>query len=60
MKPDQSGVIAVNYGCHDCEFGGEARNGVGLAAQHAEKYGHSTWAEQITSMEWNVRSGGDR
>lgn len=55
MKPDTSGVIACNYGCYadDCDFGGEAKNGVGLAAQHAEKYGHETWAEQVTSMTWN-------
>lgn len=55
MKPETSGVVDVNYGCHDCEFGGNGRNGVGLAAQHAEANPtHSVWAEQIMSMEWNL------
>lgn len=55
MKPDRTGVMAVNYGCKNCDFGGQARNGVGLAAQHAEKYRtHTVFAEQVTSMQWNT------
>lgn len=60
MKPDKTGVSVVNYGCDtpDCDFGGEAKNGVGLAAQHAASTGHQAWAEQVTNMWWNS-TGGD-
>ena len=60
MKPDETGVSVVNYGCDapGCDFGGEARNGVGLAAQHAERTGHPAWAEQVTNMWWNA--GGEQ
>ncbi|SEW09970.1 hypothetical protein SAMN04487945_1441 [Halobacterium jilantaiense] len=54
MKPDSSGVIKGVYGCDDCEFGGEAGNAVGIAAQHAEANpSHGVWAEQVTAMEWS-------
>jgi hypothetical protein len=54
MKPDESGVVACRYGCRDCDdFGGDSRNGVGIAAQHAENYDHEVWCEQVTSMVWN-------
>jgi hypothetical protein len=53
MKPDSSGVLKGVYGCDNCEFGGEARNAVGIAAQHAEANPtHDVWAEQVTSMNW--------
>lgn len=32
-------------GCNDCGKEWATRNVVGLAAQHAKKTGHSTWAE---------------
>lgn len=55
MKPDRSGMVACMYGCNndDCDFGGDSRNGVGLAAQHAERTGHFVWVEQTISMWWN-------
>ena len=54
MKADSSWVSVVRCGCEDCDFGGEMKNGVGLAAQHAEANpGHSVWAEQVTNMRWN-------
>jgi len=42
-------LIACQYGCDEpgCDFGGEAKNGLGLAAQHSQKYGHSAWAEPM-------------
>lgn len=56
MRPDRSGMVSCIYGCDDreCDFGGDARNGVGLAAQHAERTGHETWVEQTISMRWNT------
>lgn len=54
MKADSSWVSVVRCGCEDCDFGGEMKNGVGLAAQHAEANpGHTVWAEQVTNMRWN-------
>jgi hypothetical protein len=55
MKPTSSGVIKSVYGCHEpeCDFGGEAKNASGIAAQHAEANpDHEVWAEITTSMEW--------
>ena len=47
-------LIACQYGCDEpgCEFGGDAKNGLGLAAQHAQKYDHSTWAEPMYHQEY--------
>lgn len=58
MKADTSGVIACNYGCYECDdIGGESMNGSAVASQHAEAEGHHTWAEQVMSMEFNVKEG---
>lgn len=56
MRPQQTGLLTVRYGCHKtgCDFEGEGKNGVGIAAQHAEATGHHVWAEQVTSMTWNA------
>lgn len=54
MRPDRSGMVSCVYGCNQCEFGGDSRNGVGLSAQHAEKTGHTVWVEQTISMMWNA------
>lgn len=63
MKPDEMGVVSCVYECEDCDFGGDSKNGVGLASQHAEKYGHEVSVEQVTSYQWDARSttvtGGD-
>lgn len=39
------GLVHYNGGCHDCEARWQSCNVVGLAAQHAMRYGHVTWAE---------------
>lgn len=60
MRTDQAWVSVVNYYCEDCEFGGEAKNGVGLAAQHAEANpDHAVGAEQVTNMKWNEEAWND-
>lgn len=40
-------ILVCRYGCEDdeCDFGGEAKNGVALAARHAKALGHDAWAE---------------
>lgn len=55
MKPDSSGVIACVYRCRDddCDFAGDANNGVGLAAQHKEANpDHEVVVEQTIHYLW--------
>ena len=39
--------------CFTCGKTWGAANAVGVAAQHAERYGHHVIAEQSTTMSWN-------
>ena len=52
-------LIACQYGCDEpgCDFGGDAKNGLGIAAQHAQKYGHRTWADPVYHQTYEP--GGD-
>lgn len=61
MRPDWSTITAVSYGCDDpdCDFGGDAKNGTGIAAQHAEATGHPVWADQVMSLRWNWDDSGE-
>ena len=45
--PRQWGGGLVHYvgGCRDCDAEWCSRNVIGLAAQHAKRYGHDTWAD---------------
>ena len=41
-----SGRLVVIHGrCHDCNATWDARNAMGLAAQHAKRYKHRTWVD---------------
>lgn len=41
----KGGLVHYHGGCHDCDAEWGSCNVVGLAAQHAMRYGHKTWAE---------------
>lgn len=54
VRPDRSGIVSCRYDCDDCDFEGDAKNGVGLAAQHKEAYpDHTVRVEQVTTMTWD-------
>lgn len=50
-------------GCWNCPSGGEPiwekANAMGLAAQHAKKYGHHTWVEIDTCVNFIGESNGE-
>ena len=52
MLPTSKGLVHYHGGCEDCPANWGTRNVIGLAAQHAEKYGHTTWAETGYSYRW--------
>lgn len=59
----RSGLTHVEAGCHDCygmyEPQWQARNAMGLAAQHAARNpDHAVWAEQTISVAWGPVLGG--
>ena len=39
------GLVHYQGGCNDCDAEWFSRNVLGLAAQHAKKHRHNTWAE---------------
>ncbi|WP_231183092.1 hypothetical protein [Haladaptatus sp. DYF46] len=53
-------LVACQYGCDEpgCDFGGDAKNGMGIAAQHQQKYGHSTWVDAIYHHQYGA--GGEQ
>lgn len=44
------GLLSVMAFCDDCEWEQGARNGMGLAAQHHYKTGHTTHVESSYTM----------
>ncbi len=40
----------IHYFCADCGFEGYGRNGIGLAAQHCDNYGHTCHVEIESSL----------
>lgn len=48
----RSGLLGAYSRCIDCGWETEARNAVGNAAQHAERYGHEVISEQTISVSW--------
>lgn len=52
-----TGVLGVHAHCATCGWESEARNAVGNAAQHAQRTGHTVYAEQVISIVWNRGSG---
>lgn len=56
MGSSERWLLRVIYGCNDCEWppgAGEGNNGVGVAAQHAQRTGHDVWAEATYHHRWN-------
>lgn len=45
-----SGLLAVRAWCDNCGWASEARNAQGLAAQHCDKYEHSTHVESTLGV----------
>lgn len=39
------GLVHYEGGCNDCEARWSARNVIGVAAAHAKRHRHNTWAE---------------
>lgn len=39
------GLVHYIGGCRDCDAEWSTRNVIGLAARHAKRYGHNTWAD---------------
>ena len=54
MRASEGGLVTVHAGCHTCGKAWFSRNGMGLAAQHAEKHGHETWCDTFHSYKWNT------
>ena len=52
MRPTKGGLTYYSGGCHDCGASWGSRNVMGVAAQHAAKYGHETWADVGYSYLW--------
>lgn len=42
----KKGRVVVHAGCHDCGKFWNSANGFGVAAQHADRYGHNTWVDK--------------
>lgn len=51
MKADQT-VASAKGGCRRCGKLWDARNAMAVAAKHAERTGHETWAEQTLTAWW--------
>ncbi len=45
MSTTTGGLVHVWAYCDDCEWNAGSRNGFGLAAQHAQRTGHTTRVE---------------
>ncbi len=61
-RKTRSGVIHAIAGCHIChgeyETGWDSKNALALAAQHHDRTGHPTWAEQCISVKYGDRADG--
>lgn len=53
MLPTTKGLVYYQGGCNDCDAYWASANVIGLAAQHAERYGHETWAEMGYAYRWS-------
>lgn len=58
----RSGVTNCFAGCHDCGPGDgleaiwfNPKNALACAAAHAKRTGHSTWADQTISVNYNPK-----
>ena len=51
MANVNGGLVDYRGGCRDCDATWHSRNVMGLAAQHADKYGHQAWVELGSSFE---------
>ena len=45
MATVRGGLVHYYGHCRDCEKEWYTRNAMGLAAQHAQRYGHQAWVE---------------
>lgn len=57
-----TGILGVIAECRDCGWSSEARNAMGNAKQHADRYGHNVWVEQTIGVSYNdprARTEGD-
>lgn len=52
----RSGIIEAHGACKDCDATfTHYRNAMALAAQHAQRTGHTTWCDQTISVEYNPK-----
>lgn len=45
-----SGLLDISADCEDCSWKSNARNALGSAAQHSDKYGHFVRVEQTIGV----------
>lgn len=62
MAKVEGGLVDYRGGCWDCNPEGlcvwAARNVMGVAAQHSDRYGHRTWVELGSSFVLTPTKGG--
>lgn len=51
MANVKGGLVDYRGGCHECGKSWASRNVMGVAAQHADRYGHQTWVELGSAFE---------
>lgn len=61
MRETRAGVIHAIAGCYVChghESHWDSKNALALAAQHHDRTGHPTWAEQCISVKYGHPADG--
>jgi hypothetical protein len=61
----KSGILEAKGGCFDCQgckdydnpMWTNRKNALALAAQHAKRTGHTTWAQQTIGVTYNPKDG---
>ena len=56
----KTGMLRCYANCFDCGWELDARNAMGVAAQHAKKYGHQVHVETTLLVMFNSDKGGPK